>query len=272
MPIAQQSKFACLKVDDDTSSSEDEGKKLMDFGKNKKGVRKGTSQKMTKKDGNGPLLVHFVPQKQKTKGKKNKKGSQIVDGTGLIIQDPDLDAAEMKYREELRQALKESCESSSVTTQRSTEADTAPPAVEKVKEVKVKESEELKRTPAECLILELDEEVKKTTTGSSKDMDLTVCLYRTKLLNVLEENSRVKEDLLKAQANAEKYRSRYTKLCEILKDVEINEKAQLVVQLEKARQVETEMANQIGALRGELMQATSKNHDYEARIKKLTKR
>ncbi|VDD91070.1 unnamed protein product [Enterobius vermicularis] len=271
MPIAQQSKFACLKIYDDTSSSEDEGKRIMNIGQEKKGSQKSAGKKAAKKgENNGPLLVHVLPQKPKNRGKKHKKMPQVVDETGIVIQDPDLDPAEMKYREELRKALKESCETSSVKAQRSTETVTARPKVEKVE--KVEEQQETKRSPAECAVMEIDKEAKKLLAGTSKNPESVVRLYRSKLLAVLEENSRLNEELSKAQANVMKYRSRYTKLCEILKDVEINEKAQLVAQLEKARQVETEMGNQIGTLRGELMQATSKNREFEAKIKELTKR
>uniref|UniRef100_A0A0N5ASN1 GKAP1 n=1 Tax=Syphacia muris TaxID=451379 RepID=A0A0N5ASN1_9BILA len=274
MPIAEQSKFACLKVEDDTSSDEERSVK---FGK----VKGNAGLKSTKK-GSGSLIVHVVPQKAKNKGKKGKKAPQVVDETGLIIQDLNVDAAEMKYREELRQALKESYEASLKTVQNSnpeaklsTAPDTAAAKVEKSEDCEKVEASN--KSPVESLLKELDKKAKEVAAevgsdGLSKSVGRAVLVYRKKLMDILEENSRLTEKLVQTQNNVDKYRSRCIKLCEILKDVELNEKADLIVQLEKAHQVETELGNQVGTLRGELMQATSKNREYEAKIKELSKR
>lgn len=47
-----------------------------------------------------------------------------------------------------------------------------------------------------------------------------VALYRTKLVETLRELSLQKANGLKAEAEATKYRSRYRKMCELLKDAE----------------------------------------------------
>ena len=43
-------------------------------------------------------------------------------------------------------------------------------------------------------------------------------------------------------AEAEKYKSRYKKLCELLKDAEIKEKAALLVQVDKGQQIQDELS------------------------------
>uniref|UniRef100_A0A9J2P422 Uncharacterized protein n=1 Tax=Ascaris lumbricoides TaxID=6252 RepID=A0A9J2P422_ASCLU len=264
----QQSKFAVLKIDDDSeSSSEDEGKRLV---ANAAKGRAGGSKKGGKGNSAG-LVVHVIPPKPKLKGKKAKKlQPQVMDSDGFIVQDADEDFIERKFREDLREALKNSRESASNATQSPpTAARSSQPPVEKTEEASEKNA-------MEVLVSDLDKQasaVMSRTDGPSKARETQlITLYRTRLLETLAQLTVQTEAAVKAEAEANKYRNRYKRICELLRDAEVNEKAHMTVELEKARNVEAEMGTQIGTLQGELMQARSKIRELENKLKELDKR
>uniref|UniRef100_A0A183UXP1 TACC_C domain-containing protein n=1 Tax=Toxocara canis TaxID=6265 RepID=A0A183UXP1_TOXCA len=283
----QQSKFAVLKIDDDSSSSsEGEGNKSVSL--DGKG-RSGGTKKRDKVTNSG-LLVHVISQKPKQKGKKAKKmitsltkislhcntygvkkmkyfqlQPQVVDSDGFIVQDADEDYIEKKFREDLREALKNSRESASnVHTPPPTSAQTSETSVEKVENVSDK-------NPAETVIADLDKratELLNREGGQNKARERQLMtLYRAKLLETLTQLTVQTEAALKAEAEANKYRNRYKRICELLRDAEVNEKAHLTVELEKARKMEAELSTQVGTLQGELMQARTRIHELEVRLR-----
>ncbi|KAM3720734.1 G kinase-anchoring protein [Dirofilaria immitis] len=272
MPIVgEQSKFSCLKIYDDTnSSSDDNGTKLMNKSTRNQNKNHGNEKKSaTYKSGNGGLIVHSIPQKPKNKGKKTKKASVIVED-GFIVQDGNEDYLEKKYREDLQQAIENSRKmASTVSTdhvQKTTLSDVHTDSRVEQEPVRTKD-------PVEMLISEIDSQASALFTKNdgpqkTKEQHL-VALYRSKLMETLRQMMLENQVKLNAESEVTKYKSRYKKLCELLKDAEVNEKAHMAADLEKARTVEKELSCQIGELRGELMQARSKIRELEVKYKEL---
>uniref|UniRef100_A0A0M3J3K9 TACC_C domain-containing protein n=1 Tax=Anisakis simplex TaxID=6269 RepID=A0A0M3J3K9_ANISI len=129
------------------------------------------------------------------------------------------------------------------------------------------------RDPAEALIDDLDKQAEaliNKASGAEKLRETQLMsFYRKRLLDTIRELNAKSEALTKANADVEKYRSRYKKICELLRDAEVNEKAHMAAELDKARRVETELSTQIGTLQGELMQAKSKIHELEVKVREL---
>uniref|UniRef100_A0A915PMA5 Ubiquitin-conjugating enzyme E2 G2 n=1 Tax=Setaria digitata TaxID=48799 RepID=A0A915PMA5_9BILA len=284
MPIVgERSKFSCLKIYDDTSSSSDsDGTKLI--GKTAANKKNHVNQKkLTPNKSSGGFIVHPVPQKSKNKGKKGKKGPVIVEG-GFIVQDGDDEFLERKYREDLQQAIEHSREMASTASANRVE--------EKLSSDVITESIEQEpvrmKDAVEILIAEVDSQASVLFTKTdglqkAKEQKL-VALYRSKLIETLRQMMFEKEVKLKAESEVTKYKNRYKKLCELLKDAEgqllnntctltyshfVNEKTHMAADLEKARTVERELSSQIGELRGELMQARSKIRELEVKHKEL---
>ncbi|EFO23134.2 hypothetical protein LOAG_05353 [Loa loa] len=272
MPIVgERSKFSCLKIYDDTSSSndDDDGTKLM--GKATLGQKKNhENQKktVTYKSGGG-FIVHSIPQKRKNKGKKTKKVPTVVED-GFIVQDGDGDYMEKKYREDLQQAIENSRQMASTA---STDLKQGIASSDVHTESRIEQETVRTNDAVELLISEIDSQASALFTKSdgpqkTKEQHL-VALYRSELVETLRQMNLEKEVKLKAESEVTKYKNRYKKLCELLKDAEVNEKAHMAADLEKARTVEKELSSQIGELRGELMQARSKIRELEMKYKEL---
>ncbi|VDK76229.1 unnamed protein product [Litomosoides sigmodontis] len=267
--LGERSKFACLKIYDDTSSSNDDndGVKLMDVASSVQNKSHGNQKKSSATCRNdGGFIVHSIPHKRKNKGKKNKKIPVVVEG-GFIVQDGDGDSVDKKYREDLQQAIANSLE----------EASTA--SADRVQEIalsnhQTKEEPVRMKDEVEIFISEVDSQASALFTKNdgpqkTKEQQL-VALYRSKLIETLRQMRLENEVKLKAEAEVTKYKSRYKKLCELLKDAEVNEKAHMAADLEKARTVESELSSQIGELCGELMKARSKIRELEVKYKELS--
>ncbi|VDO23000.1 unnamed protein product [Brugia timori] len=280
MPI-----FSCLKIYDDTSSSSDgdNGTKLMSKvtpSQNKK--HENQKKSATCKNSSG-FIVHSIPQKRKNKGKKTKKASiPIVMEDGFKVQDGDGDYMEKKYHEDLQQAMENSREVASTASadpvQEIASSDVHTESWMEQETVRTKDA-------VEALISEIDLQASALSTKDdglqkTKEQHL-VALYRSKLVETLRQMMLDKEVKLKTESELTKYKSRYKKLCELLKDAEgielkiftivltVNEKTHMAADLEKARTVEKELSCQIGELRGELMQARSKIRELEMKYKEL---
>ncbi|EJW80792.1 hypothetical protein WUBG_08301 [Wuchereria bancrofti] len=293
MPIVgERSKFSCLKIYDDTSSSSDgdNSTKLMGKMTPSQNKKHGNQKKSATCKSSSGFIVHSIPQKRKNKGKKTKK-MPIVMEDGFIVQDGDGDYMEKKYHEDLQQAMENSREMASTAS--------ADPVQEiassDVHAESWMEQETLRTKDAdEVLISEIDLQASALFTKNdgpqkAKEQHL-VALYRSKLVETLRQVVLDKEVKLKTESELTKYKSRYKKLCELLKDAEgmfyifilaassitffnsefqLNEKTHMAADLEKARTVEKELSCQIGELRGELMQARSKIRELELKYKEL---
>uniref|UniRef100_A0AAF5PYL4 Uncharacterized protein n=1 Tax=Wuchereria bancrofti TaxID=6293 RepID=A0AAF5PYL4_WUCBA len=272
MPIVgERSKFSCLKIYDDTSSSSDgdNSTKLMGKMTPSQNKKHGNQKKSATCKSSSGFIVHSIPQKRKNKGKKTKK-MPIVMEDGFIVQDGDGDYMEKKYHEDLQQAMENSREMASTAS--------ADPVQEiassDVHAESWMEQETLRTKDAdEVLISEIDLQASALFTKNdgpqkAKEQHL-VALYRSKLVETLRQVVLDKEVKLKTESELTKYKSRYKKLCELLKDAEVNEKTHMAADLEKARTVEKELSCQIGELRGELMQARSKIRELELKYKEL---
>uniref|UniRef100_A0A914V4W2 Uncharacterized protein n=1 Tax=Plectus sambesii TaxID=2011161 RepID=A0A914V4W2_9BILA len=287
MPVlaGQKSKFAVLKIDDESSSDDDEGFTTVSSNRRPgSGKTGGTTKKV------GGLVVHALPQKPKAKGKKAKKKPNVVvdgegitpnvvvDGEGITVQEEEGDHADYTFQQDLRLALEKSRLEQEQTSERtkeprqssSSKVGTKPSSTKPTQaEAKV----EKKENPVEILLNQIDQEaasiVKKETSSGPVDRDLLktalVSLYRNKLLKVLVELNESTTTSVQYQSELKKYKERYKKLCELLKDVEVKEKAQLMVELERASKIETELSSQISDLQGKLEQAKSRIHELEQR-------
>ncbi|MCP9260337.1 Ubiquitin-conjugating enzyme E2 G2 [Dirofilaria immitis] len=260
MPIVgEQSKFSCLKIYDDTnSSSDDNGTKLMNKSTRNQNKNHGNEKKSaTYKSGNGGLIA-----------------SVIVED-GFIVQDGNEDYLERNTARyplfvDLQQAIENSRKmASTVSTdhvQKTTLSDVHTDSRVEQEPVRTKD-------PVEMLISEIDSQASALFTKNdgpqkTKEQHL-VALYRSKLMETLRQMMLENQVKLNAESEVTKYKSRYKKLCELLKDAEVNEKAHMAADLEKARTVEKELSCQIGELRGELMQARSKIRELEVKYKEL---
>ena len=96
--------------------------------------------------------------------------------------------------------------------------------------------------------------------GSGGVESVLVSVYRSKLETASDELTAMRAELAEKTEEGRKYKDRYKKLCELLKDVEVKEKAQLLVELDRSAKVREEMAEEISALSGELAQAKSRIH------------
>lgn len=230
-----QSKYACLKIDDDSSSSESESKNSV---ASRAGRKEATNKEQGKanngnvKTASGALLVHVVKPKPKNRSKKNKflqkREEAHIPEDGLFAEPEEdfMSAAEKKFRKDLDQAIRNSRESSS----------------------KVAFSAE---------------------SDDNKDITKLMDFYHKKYDEAVKINERQAEELAKWQGDAEKYRTRYKKICDIFHDAELCEKGQIVAELTRSRRVEAELGEQLGALRGELERARSKIRDLEAKLRQL---
>lgn len=90
-------------------------------------------------------------------------------------------------------------------------------------------------------------------------------LYRAKLEEASAEMETLRAGKAAAEAEAEKYKGRYKKLCELLKDAEVKEKAQLLVELEKSTALRQELGEEMAELSAQLAQATSRLANYEGK-------
>uniref|UniRef100_A0A8R1TNT1 Uncharacterized protein n=1 Tax=Onchocerca volvulus TaxID=6282 RepID=A0A8R1TNT1_ONCVO len=258
MPIVgERSKFSCLKIYDDTSSSSDEnGTKLMDKATLRQSKNHGNQKKPdTYKSDNDGFIVHSISQKRKNKGKKAKKTSVVVED-GFIVQDGNEDYLEKKYREDLQQAIENSRK---MTSTASTDCvqETAQSNVHK--ESPIEQESVRTEDPVEMLMSEVDSQASALFTKSdgpqkTKEQHL-VALYRSKLVETLRRMMLENEAKLNAESEVTKYK--------------MNEKAHMAADLEKARTVEKELSAEIGELRGELMQARSKIRELEMKYKEL---
>ncbi|KAL3998601.1 hypothetical protein ACH3XW_15695 [Acanthocheilonema viteae] len=244
MPIVgERSKFSCLKIYDDTSSDDDDDSaKLMSGAASGQNKNHGNQKKSsaTYKSGGG-FIVHSVPQKRKNKGKKTKKVSVVVEG-GFIVQDGDGDSLDKKYCENLQQAIENSREVASTAS--------ADP-VQEITSSKIQMEGEPMETKdeLEMFMSEIDSQASPLFTKNdgpqkTKEQHL-VALYRSKLVETFRQMMLENEVKLKAEAELTKYKNRYKKLCELLKDAEVNEKTHMAADLEKAKLVERELSSQI---------------------------
>ncbi|KAK5986390.1 hypothetical protein GCK32_000365 [Trichostrongylus colubriformis] len=244
-----RSKFACLNIDDD--SDEEFTRVSNNKAASKKGAQNGNGGPDMKNG--GKLVVHAV--EKRPKAKKGNKEKVVDPTTGLIVQGVDEKyAAEQKYREDLKQALRESTH----TTAKSK----APSSSEKEVSIPSK-AEEHTPSMVDKVLAAIDEESRKqgikSSPNSEKDAHpLVIALYRSKLTEMIEETLKANEKVQAAQTEVEKYRTKYRKLVELFRDTEVTEKAKLVMDLEKARSTEAELASQLAVMQRELEQCKSK--------------
>ncbi|VDN03474.1 unnamed protein product [Thelazia callipaeda] len=253
MPIvAQRSKFSCLKIyDDSTSSSDENGDRLKKNSSSNK-IKKCGDQAVAGRSG---LVVHPVPQRPKKRGKKKKK---------------DCEQAAQNIQE-FTHCLRESLPSNAdVENSNSTEDKSEQPksAIEMlVSELDSKATDLLTKNDGPQKVVRARYNFfRENLTLYPKELQL-VALYRLKLLEMHQNLVAETQARLQTEAELIKYKSRYKKLCELLKDAEVNEKTHMAAELEKARVVESELSTEIGELRGELMQAQSKIRSLEMKRK-----
>ncbi|KAK6037950.1 hypothetical protein COOONC_24544 [Cooperia oncophora] len=205
----------------------------------------------------GKLVVHAI--EKRPKAKKGNKEKVVDPTTGLVVQGVDENyASEQKYREDLKQALRESSQMAAKQNKTPSPEKATPPPAPPV-EVKEEQSPSM----IDKILASIDEESRKQTTKSSsggdKDADpLVIALYRSKLTEAVEEMLKANEKAQSAQAELEKYRIKYRKLVELFRDTEVTEKAKLVMDLEKSRTSEAELASQLVVTQRELEQCRSK--------------
>ncbi|KAK6731615.1 hypothetical protein RB195_007841 [Necator americanus] len=240
--LESRSKFACLNIDDDSDEE------FTTVNKSKKGGPHGAVQKV--KNG-GTLIVHAVEKRPKTK--KPSKAKVVDTATGLLVQGVDENyAAEQKYREDLKRAMRESVQ---INRSPSNEQKT-PPAEEN------SQTEQHDPSLVDKILDSIEEESRKragrTVNEDSKGDPVVIALYRSKLTEAVEEMIKANEKAQSAQADVEKYRMKYRKLVELFRDSEVSEKAKLVMDLERAHAAETDLANQLCAAQKELEQYKSK--------------
>uniref|UniRef100_A0A0R3RVC2 TACC_C domain-containing protein n=1 Tax=Elaeophora elaphi TaxID=1147741 RepID=A0A0R3RVC2_9BILA len=296
--IGERSRFSCLKIYDDTSSSNDDDNGAKSTGgtaansqtKNHRNQKKSPATYKS-----GGLIVHAIPQKRKNRNKKTKKMSNVVEG-GFGMQDGDGDSVNKTCREDLQQVTENNREMPSTAS------------VDPMLEIALSnelicfqfqlrmEDESAWKDEVKMLISEVDSQASAVFTKNDGPQKIKeqylVALYRSKLVETLRQMMLGNEVKLKAEEEVVKYKGRYKKLCELLKDAEgefhifililfpvvygtfitlllVNEKAHMAADLEKARTVEQELSSQIGELRGELMQARSKIRELEMKYKEL---
>lgn len=173
--------------------------------------------------------------------------------SGLVVQGVDENyASEQKYRENLKQALRESA-------QMSTNHSTTAPSAKDSSPVAEEPREQRDPSLVDRILESIDLESQKLRGSSINDSDsVLIALYRSKLTEVIEEMVEANEKVQSAQAEVEKYRTKYRKLVELFRDVEVTEKAKLVIDLEKSRSSEAELASQTVVMQRELEQCRSK--------------
>ncbi|XGW21298.1 hypothetical protein V3C99_004336 [Haemonchus contortus] len=250
--MESRSKFACLNIDDD--SDEEFTRVSNSKAASKKGGQNGMAGPKVKNG--GKLVVHAI--EKKPKPKKANKDKVVDPATGLVVQGVDENyASEQKYREDLKQALRESSQMAAKQNTHSSPKEKPPPV--EVKESKTEESPSV----VDQILASIDEESRKqgvkSSAGSTTDADpLVIALYRSKLSEAIEEMLKANEKVQSAQAEVDKYRTKYRKLVELFRDTEVTEKAKLVMDLEKSRTSEAELASQLVVTQRELEQCKSK--------------
>ncbi|PIO56871.1 hypothetical protein TELCIR_21728 [Teladorsagia circumcincta] len=248
--MESRSKFACLNIDDD--SDEEFTRVANNKAASKKGGQNGLGGAKVKNG--GKLVVHAI--EKRPKAKKSNKDKIVDPTTGLVVQGVDESyASEQKYREDLKQALRESTQTAAKQTKAPSPKETTPPSVE------VKE--EHSPSMIDKILASIDEESRKQTKKPSADGEtdadaLIIALYRSKLTEAIEEMLKANEKAQSAQAEVDKYRTKYRKLVELFRDTEVTEKAKLVMDLEKTRTSEAELASQLVVTQRELEQCRSK--------------
>ncbi|ETN86294.1 hypothetical protein NECAME_16421 [Necator americanus] len=235
--LESRSKFACLNIDDDSDEE------FTTVNKSKKSGPHGSRV--------GVNFLHpFVA------AVRVLTIIAVVDtATGLLVQGVDENyAAEQKYREDLKRAMRESVQ---MTANRSpSNEERTPPAEEN------SQTEQHDPSLVDKILDSIEEESRKrtgrTVNEDSKGDPVVIALYRSKLTEAVEEMIKANEKAQSAQADVEKYRMKYRKLVELFRDSEVSEKAKLVMDLERARAAETDLANQLCAAQKELEQYKSK--------------
>lgn len=245
--MESRSKFACLNIDDD--SDEEFTKVSANKLASKRSGSNGTGAPRPKNG--GKLVVHAI--EKRPKGKKGNKEKVVDPSSGLVVQGVDENyASEQKYRENLKQALRESA-------QMSTNHSTTAPSAKDSSPVAEEPREQRDPSLVDRILESIDLESQKLRGSSINDSDsVLIALYRSKLTEVIEEMVEANEKVQSAQAEVEKYRTKYRKLVELFRDVEVTEKAKLVIDLEKSRSSEAELASQTVVMQRELEQCRSK--------------
>ncbi|EYC24140.1 hypothetical protein Y032_0014g2346 [Ancylostoma ceylanicum] len=235
--LESRSKFACLNIDDDSDEE------FTSVSKSKKGGHQGAGGQRMKNGGN--LIVHAI--EKKPKAKRGNKQTKVVDtATGLVVQGADENyVAEQKYREELKRAMRESAQMAVNRSPSSNSEKTPPPAAE------ASHNEQHNPSLIDKILDSIEEESKKQAgvNADAKGDPVVVALYRSKLTEAKAQA---------AHADVEKYRTKYRKLVELFRDAELSEKAKLVMDLEKTRASEAELASQLVIAQKELEQYRSK--------------
>ncbi|KAL6731753.1 hypothetical protein Aduo_002586 [Ancylostoma duodenale] len=244
--LESRSKFACLNIDDDSDEE------FTSVSKSKKGGPHGAGGQRMKNGGN--LIVHAI--EKKPKAKRGNKQAKVVDSaTGLVVQGADENyAAEQKYREDLKRAMRESAQMAVNRSPSSNSEKTPPPPAE------VLQNEQHNPSLIDKILDSIEEESKKQAglNADAKGDPVVVALYRSKLTEAVEEMIKANEKAQAAHADVEKYRTKYRKLVELFRDAELSEKAKLVMDLEKTRSSEAELASQLVIAQKELEQYRSK--------------
>ncbi|CAJ0596170.1 unnamed protein product [Cylicocyclus nassatus] len=254
--MESRSKFACLNIDDDSDEE------FTNVTKGKKGGSHKTDSHKVKNGGS--LIVHSV--EKRPKAKRGPKAKVVDDATGLVVQDADENyAAEQKFREDLKRAMRESAQlASSQNRSSSSNSEKAPglTAGSSAKNDQENPSNKESLSIVEKILSSIEDESRKLSAGfdrtDSKDDSMIIALYRSKLTEAIEQTLEANEKAQAAQADVEKYRMKYRKLVELFRDAELSERAKLVMDLERARTAQSDLGTQLAATQKEVEQYKSK--------------
>ncbi|KJH49925.1 hypothetical protein DICVIV_03955 [Dictyocaulus viviparus] len=242
-----RSKFACLYIDDDSDEGfTTDGKKSSKISDCQRGDKHVKNS--------GKLIVHAVEKRPKTK--KTNKGKIVDKATGLIVQGADEQyISEQKYREDLKQAMERS-------THANSRSSVVQPEATMFSDLENKESVDDKLSPLDKVLRQNGEELQRLDSlnidGEENSDPVIVELYKRKLNEAVDQMIVAKEEKQSAQAELEKYKTRYKKLVELFRDAEVADKAKLITELEKSRNSEAELASQLIVTQKELEQYKSK--------------
>lgn len=251
--MESRSKFACLYIGDDS----DEEFTVVRGNKSSSKMNNscGSKSMVTKQPkSGGQLIVHAVQKRPRAKKANREK---VVDGaTGLIVQGADDHyLAEQKYREDLKQAMRESAQLAMVNSS------LAHPERNASSDLENKEGDQ-NTPPVGKILRATDDESQKQNSPSFKFEENTdpevIQLYKKKLAEALDQAATAKQETQSVQAELERYRTRYRKLVELFRDAELTEKAKLIIDLDKTRTSEAELSSQLVVTQKELEQCKSK--------------
>ncbi|KHJ96083.1 hypothetical protein OESDEN_03956 [Oesophagostomum dentatum] len=181
--LESRSKFACLNIDDDSDEE------FTNVTKSKKGGASGAGGQKMRNGGN--LIVHPIEKRPKTK--KGHKAKQVVDSaTGLVVQGADENyAAEQKYREDLKRAMRESAQMAVNRSPSSNSEKTPSPTL-----AESSKNEQHNPSLIDKILDSIEEESRKQAAdanGDTKGDPVVIALYRSKLTEAVEDMIKANE-------------------------------------------------------------------------------